>query len=298
MSRAALRLLEVVCAQLGAVDARLEIGGLDPEDPRLVWVNLGNSERVVAVFDAPPPEPETLQERLVALLNTFAETLAGVELEEAPQRHAPPDRRLEQVLDTLRSRSGATLALVVDEQSPMIWSQSGLGGGLDRDLLLDALATSRTCAELSLSLVALVALDEDEVTAQLTAALQRANVSSRQRMRELTTRVERTRSEIGLETLPRALTAAALMELVTQQDRHADRFHVPSDAGGALLGRRINGIYWVALAEEANWSELHTEAALRDLLASIERLVLALPPFDPPPRGARVLRLPSPLRSV
>ena len=32
MSRAVLRLLEVVCAQLGAADARLEIGGLDPDE--------------------------------------------------------------------------------------------------------------------------------------------------------------------------------------------------------------------------------------------------------------------------
>lgn len=298
MSRAVLRLLEVVSAQLGAVDARLEIGGLDPRDPCLVWVNLGNAERVVAVFEEPPEDPAGLQDRLLALLDTFAETLSGVEPGEAMQRHAPPDRRLEQVLDALRSRCGAALALVVDEQSPMLWSQSGLGSGYDRDLLLDVLETSRACEALSLSLADLLEAADDDLAERLTDALKRANVTSRQRQRELITRVERTRSEVGIESIERALDAGALLELVSQQDRHADRFQAPVEHGGALLGRRITGIYWVVLSVKEKWSQLHTEGALRDLLPSIERLVLALPPFDPPPRGARVLRLPSPLRSV
>ncbi|MCA9639603.1 MAG: hypothetical protein KC492_02885, partial [Myxococcales bacterium] len=274
MSRAVLRLLEVVCAQLGAADARLEIGGLDPDDPHLIWVNLGNAERVVVVFDQPPAEPLELQERLVALLNTFAETLSGVEPEETMQRHAPPDRRLEQVLDSLRSRSGAAVALVVDQQSPMIWSQSGLGGGYDRDLLLDALETSRACEELSLSLVQLLPLDDEELGARLGDAFKQANITSRQRLRELTTRVERTRGEIGGDSVERALSAAALVEIVGQQPARSERFQLPLEQGGALLGRRISGIYWVALAVDANWSELHTESALRDLLSGIERLVL------------------------
>ncbi len=298
MSRAVLRLLDVVTAQLGGVDARLEIGGLDPEDPHLIWVNLDDSERVVVVFESPPEDPGALQERLVALLNTFAETLSGVEPGETMQRHAAPDRRLEQVMDALRSRCAATLAVIIDQQSPMIWSESGLGSGYDRDLLLDVLTTSRACLKLELVLGQLLALDDDALDEALTAALKRANVASRQRLRELATRVERTKSEVGADNLDKALAAAHLIELVREQDRSSDRFHQDAEVGGVLLGRRINGIYWVALAIGDSWSELHTEGALRDLLPGIERLVLALPPFDPPPRGARVLRLPSPLRSV
>ncbi|MCA9628518.1 MAG: hypothetical protein KC766_12660 [Myxococcales bacterium] len=296
MSRAVLRLLEVVRAQLGAADARLEIGGLDPDDPHLVWVNLEDSERVVVVFEDPPEDREAQRERLVALLNTFAETLSGVEPGEAMQRHAPPDRRLEQVLDALRSRCGASLALIVDEQSPMLWSRSGLGSGFDRDLLLDVLATSRACQELGLLFGELVRLEPEELQVQIQAALKQGS-ASRHRQRELVTRIERARGEIDVEQVDRALAAAALVELVTQQQRGSDRFAVEAP-GRVHVGRRITGIYWVALTVEASWSELQTEAALRDLLPGIERLVLALPPFDPPPRGARVLRLPSPLRSV
>ncbi|MCA9642185.1 MAG: hypothetical protein KC492_15870, partial [Myxococcales bacterium] len=144
----------------------------------------------------------------------------------------------------------------------------------------------------------LLPLDDEELGARLGDAFKQANISSRQRLRELTTRVERTRGEIDGDNAERALSAAALIELVGKQPARAERFQLALEHGGALLGRRISGIYWIGLAVDANWSELHTESALRDLLSGIERLVLALPPFDPPPRGARVLRLPSPLRSV
>ena len=49
-----LRFLELLCKELGAEDARLELGGRDPEDRGLVFANLPDEFRLVAVFAEPP----------------------------------------------------------------------------------------------------------------------------------------------------------------------------------------------------------------------------------------------------
>ena len=45
------RFLDLVVRELGAADARIEIGGKDPKPGRYLWYALGNGWRVVAQFD-------------------------------------------------------------------------------------------------------------------------------------------------------------------------------------------------------------------------------------------------------
>ena len=72
--------------------------------------------------------------------------------------------------------------------------------------------------------------------------------------------------------------------------------HVERDANVAFVAHSFASIYVLVLVYDAPFDELRTERALLDSLPRIERLVLALPPLDPPPpfegAGAVAIRRP------
>jgi hypothetical protein len=121
-----LRFLELVARELSASDARVELGGRDPEDPRLVFRTAPTGARVVVVFDAPPPDRAAVEQRL----ETMVDTLYGGMTEQSPSSsppRTPPDvagRRLDDELGRLSDRAGAAGALVFDLASPIIWGSS------------------------------------------------------------------------------------------------------------------------------------------------------------------------------
>ncbi|HEX6276035.1 MAG TPA: hypothetical protein VFZ53_23505 [Polyangiaceae bacterium] len=126
------RLLGLVKQELGANDARIELGGEPPKDAHLVAAPFGDpSLRVVAVFSAPVAEREAAERRLAALVSGFRDTaeqsaasLAGLSLPENSAR-----TRLDIELTHLATRAGAVRALVFDLSSPVIWGASLLDGG-------------------------------------------------------------------------------------------------------------------------------------------------------------------------
>ncbi|HEX3594385.1 MAG TPA: hypothetical protein VHU80_04765, partial [Polyangiaceae bacterium] len=128
-----LRFLELAARELSAVDARVELGGRDPDDPRLVFQTTSNG-RVVVVFDAPPPDRAAVEQRLEALVST----LFGAAIEHSPSSaRTPPDvagQRLDDELGRLSDRAGASGALVFDLASPVIWGASR-SGNVDRERL-------------------------------------------------------------------------------------------------------------------------------------------------------------------
>ena len=71
-----LRFLDLLCKELGADDARVEIGGRVPEDPRLLWLDVEGGFRLVLVFKETPAGRAFVQQRLVQLAAGFAHTLA------------------------------------------------------------------------------------------------------------------------------------------------------------------------------------------------------------------------------
>jgi hypothetical protein len=121
------RLLGIVKQELGATDARIELGGEPPSDDRLVVASLGEPAlRVVAVFSAPVANREAAEKRLAALVSGFGDTveqsvagLAGMVL---PQNSA--HARLSAELTHLARRAGALRAAVFDLSSPVIWGAS------------------------------------------------------------------------------------------------------------------------------------------------------------------------------
>jgi len=225
-----LRFLELVVRELSASDARVEVGGRDPEDPRLVFRMAPNGGRVVVVFDAPPPDRAAVDERLEAMLNTFHSGVTELSPNSASSR-TPPDmagRRLDDELGRLSDRAGATDAFVFDLASPVIWG------------------ASRSESE-----------DREKLYQTVIDCVREAHSELRQ--------------------------------------QHTARLRVNETV--ECLARPFAGLYVVALAFQGNnISEPVALGAILHAMPAIERFVLALPPVDPPPGGAKIVRMPARLR--
>jgi hypothetical protein len=223
-----LRFLELVVRELAASDARVELGGRDPEDPHLVFRFAHSGSRVVVVFDAPPPDRAAVEKRLATLVDTL---YGATEHMASPvSARTPPDaagRRLDDELERLSERAGASGAVVFDLASPVVWGASR--------------SRSRDHEKLYQAVIDCVRDAHSELRQQHTARL-RVNATTE------------------------------------------------------CLARPFAGLYYIALAFDGDISEPTALGAMVHAMPIIERLVLALPPVDPPPGGAKVVRMPARLR--
>jgi hypothetical protein len=219
------RLLEVVKAKLGAVDARIEIGGNPPTSPETAWHAFSHA-RVVAVFDAPIPDPELMQKRLASLCGGFQDIVQEAVDRLPTVRAEDPREQLDEELTALAGRAGATRAIVLDLNSEVIW-------GISR------VTPNHTQPQEVLEQWA------NDVRANYTADL---------------------RGSRG----------------------HVIRVPVCSDR--ECLAKLFGGVYVISLFFDGPLSEPVAVGALLHAASRIERLVVALPPIEPPP-GGKVLRL-------
>ncbi len=219
------RLLEVVKSKLGAVDARLEIGGKPPASPDTAWHALSHA-RVVAIFDSPIPDLELMHKRLASLCSGFQEIVHEA-IDRLPVvRTEDPREQLDEELSALAERAGATRAVVLDLNSEVIWG------------------ASRVTQEHPQS---------QEILEQWVLDV-RSNYSA---------------------------------------DLRGSRGHVirvPVCEDKECLAKLFGGAYVVSLFFDAPLSEPVAVGALLHAAARIERLVISLPPIEPPP-GGKVLRL-------
>jgi hypothetical protein len=119
-----LRFLELCAAELDGVDARLEIGGEDPDDPHLVWHVTEDGFRLVVRFDDPPDDRDALTEKLARFAASFDEIPRAARLP-LPRASVPSvSEQLHELLAALATRAGAERAVVVDETSPVIFGDS------------------------------------------------------------------------------------------------------------------------------------------------------------------------------
>lgn len=223
-----LRFLELVVRELSASDARVELGGRDPVDPHVVFRLAANGGRVVVVFDDPPADRAAVEARLA----TLVDTLYGAS-EHAPSpasARTPPDvagRRLDDELERLSERAGASGAVVFDLASPVVWGASR--------------SRSR---------------DHEKLYQSVIDCVRDAHAELRQ--------------------------------------HHTARLRV--NAATECLARPFAGLYYIALAFDGDISEPTALGALLHAMPIVERLVLALPPIEPPPGGAKIVRMPARLR--
>ena len=288
-----LRLIDLVRRELGAVDARAEVGGENPEDPRLVWCGLDAGWRLVAVFDAPPLD----RNGLAAKLRAIAESFSGIVPNADDYLNASRElasRRLDDELEALADRAGAVQTVVIDAQTPMVW---GASGARRRDEDVDTAiktAQSLDAAEAAgVDLAMLLERDAEEAR----AALEGHNVDPTV-TNYLTREAERIRGasrRSGAAWRHYLLTSRALAAVRERQSKdregvaHLNELERHDD--WAYLARGFASIYCLVLVFEGRFSELHAQAAVVHALPIVERLVMALPPVEPPPRPGKVVSL-------
>lgn len=284
------KLLDLVRRDLEAADARAEIGGRDPDDERSVWAALPQGWRIVAIFDAPPADREAKRERLAALVRPFEELATSAEVPSGGLGPAK-QRALDEELDALSERAGARAAVVFDERSPVLWGcSSPRATGWD----IDAMEHARKLA----SEIAAAGLDPAHWLAEGApdeAELREAGVDETVAQR-WTHRVHRF-SELAKDwkvadwrDALQIATAVAAARAQCRGGRAPERVSAHDDDWG-VFARGFAQIYLCALVYDGSFSELHAEGSLVRGLAHIETLVLALPPVDPPPKAAKVIRL-------
>lgn len=280
------RLLEVVRKELGADDARLELGGKDPGEGA-VWCALPTGFRLVALLpeaEAPRPEEELtrLREKLVFLARSFDATFDRVS-PPAPRPTGNPQHALDDALDVLAGQTSAIAALVVDNDSPIFWGSSLSPRGEE-----DLAAAERAAEALAVANAAgldLAAILAGETDGPVPSELERSVAQLRADAGD-----ERGEAEWHRRLTVFAATTA-LREACRGEGALGTR-HAVHDDDLAYLARSFGGIYWLLLAfEVSQFSELHAEAAMIHALPWIERLVLSLPPIDPDGGGGRVLKL-------
>lgn len=291
-----LKLLEMLQTRLGAKDARIEIGGLNPEDPRFIWAALEDSRRVVVIFEEPPRDRAGAEARLLAVVESFWATVSQP-TGDARSRHPTVLRReLDQALAALSERTGAESVWIVDVFSPVIWGCSEL---LEEDLDLDGLLLSARSDQMlqqtKLSWSELLATTPAEAQTRLREENPGA-VALRTISGELEVLFDLAERG-GLAAAAQRLRAArALAEIRARASR--DRELTRSELRGPLVqcfAHAIAGQYQLVLVFDETYSPLQAEGNVQRALPQIERLLLSLPPVDPVAgggRGAKVIRLP------
>ena len=284
-----LRLVDIVRRELSAFDARVEIGGQTPDDPRLVHCHFSESARIVAVFEEPPADHAALTERLRAIVDSFPGITASiVQLASTP---LPPasSSMLEDELLTLCTKAGALTALVLDASSPMIWASSELvPEGLDDVQAALRLATVEAQARLAgFELFELLAADEPSAVdpgREVPDAVLRA-------VHGLQSGSPGLPKDIWRRFVLAARAIAASRHVRFDGTAGDAAIDMGQEAGFGWLIRPFASIYRVVLVFDHKFTELAARGALVRALPWIERLVLSLPPTDPGTAAGQVVRL-------
>ena len=290
--RPLLRLLELACRDLGATDARAEIGGRDPTDPCLVWCHSQNGLRIVLVFEKPPADGATRRDKLRSLVDSFASATEDVRPSLHPAGPGALRRRLDDTLELLRERAGATAVVVIDTSSPEVWGMSEVHRvRLDVGTASDMTRLSEYLSAEGLDASRLLAEGSDA----LDSALKRIGaVDLLLLARRLRVHGEPFGAPLGLEQWRRHVVMSRAIDRVRRAD----------EAGTSLAGwqrlpggvtafvRAFAGIYRLVAVFDENYSELKAEGAVARVLPHVERLVTSLPPTEPPDGGMKSRQVP------
>ena len=291
------RFLALVCRELGAEEAHIrDSNEPTPEnsDPCELRWRMPDGRSVVARFALAPADREARQRRLEMLAGTF-DTVWDKDPDEArPPRSRPPAARsLREELQALCERAGASNAVVVDANSPVVW------GAAHPEGLTEAEGPP------PVAVIAPVSLDAPEpVTAvgHASPVVPPAPVSSAAPVGandlEADSEHDGTRDG-GVSPTARAAAASriAVQVVRTMTDGAASRKgkhvrHVERSGEAPFVAHSFAGIYLLVVVYEALFDELRAERTIVEALPRIERLVLALPPLDTPPtKGAGVVSM-------
>ncbi|MEM7448677.1 MAG: hypothetical protein AAF355_10580 [Myxococcota bacterium] len=283
------RFLGLVARELGAEDARFELGGQDPEDSRHIYCTVQQGFRLVAVFRSPMEHREPLTRRLEMLASAFVGERGALELKR-PQVVSPSARELGDALAALVDRTTAVRAVVIDHRSPVIWGSSNpTHARMDVDAFsrLSDAASAASSVEIDLAHVLDAGGPEETLWAEVPAEL--AHSLKRQIVQLLEEAPERDVVQWSREIA--CAHAIARVRRTEKERAQSVRQEVISNAQVHCFVRAFANIYRLILAFEGSFSQLNAEGAVIQAMPLIERLVTSLPPRDPGPKGGRMLNL-------
>lgn len=289
VSERLLKLLDVVRRELDAEEARIELGTREPADAHVLFALLKGGWRLVAVFEQPPPDDAQ------AKLEALAESFAGVTTQPDEWSSMSSElvgRRLDDELAEIAERAGAVRALVIDRQSPMIWGTSGprrtdedVDTGIKIAEALDAVTRA------GVDLAELMSSNAERVRQLLEKRGAHGTFLIRELERIRGVRKSESAWKIHL-LVSRALRGVRRTLAKDPHGAHLrEMVHQPYEA---YLARAFASIYCLLLVFDGEFTELHAEAAAVNGIPAVERLVLALPPVDPPPPGGKLISLRQP----
>lgn len=264
-----MRLLDLVRQRLAAKDARIEIGGDPPADSDCVWVALNPHRRLVAVFeDKPPADAGT---KLTALADAFR-TSADEPASDGPaalSRRTRPSE-LDAELNGLALRANALCALLIDASSPMVWGRSHAELATETTTLLD--------------IAGAVNIDDPGALIADPATWPPA-------LREHAVGAGKD-PQIARRLLAGALGVEAARLLVQEEPTAVGSIHDIERRGSfTFMIRSLAGVYLLILGFEGGFSEPQAEGVIQRSSSELEKLIVKLPPTDPPPKPGRVLSL-------
>jgi hypothetical protein len=276
------RFLDLVQRELGCDDARFEFGGDSSPQPTRVVAEMPGGWRVVALWTTPLGDRSGVQAKLDALVESFAGVAEQLRIRSPRPSHLMT-RELDDALALLAEKADALRAVVIDEDSPVLWGTSEPTPGpedVEVAMWIGELADSAAAA--GLDMVELVQLDEH-------ALRERIGSLEPRKLRERLLRKLPLIRQLGTHRdvegwLAHFATCRAIAAL-----RRAPEHHEVIDDNLGWLARDFGGIYHVILVYGGPFSELGAARVMVRALPVIEKLVLSLPPIEPTPMGARVL---------
>lgn len=295
--RELLRWLELVKRQLHAHDARVEIGGEPPTADDTVWAELpGGRRRVVVVFAERPADVPSSRRRLEGLVASFAGMAqSGEPRPSAGASGVGAAAELNATLARLAARADALQAIVIDATSPVLWGTSH-----ERPpIAVDAVTVQRRAERLRRAQQA--GLDPAQWLAARAAGARPSELgpalagAARELAEEFSVLIQHQGATaeadwIRLQRVTLAVAACRQRFAALDGTSGALRDTAPGDHV-AWLARTFASIYVLLLVFDGPVSELRAEGAMIQSVGAIERLVLSLPPVDPPRPGGRVIRL-------
>lgn len=271
------RFLELCAREMDARDVRAEPRGTVRPSANVIVVPLGERSEVVVTFDDMPADIDARQRRLEMLATAFSAAIEGA----GPERPKRVKRRsLRRELEALAIRADAIDAVVIDAHSPIVWGAVAgpVASPVTNVIPLNEESRARIerIQESHRDLIAVVdAADDDDSDDERTSATPAPGTPS-----PFTTRAV---ADV------RALPATA------QLHRGGHLAYNKREEHYGVVARSFAAIYVLILVFDKAFDMLRAERALREGLPIIERLVLALPPFDPEPApraGVIALRRP------
>ncbi len=266
------RFLALVRRETHASDVRLLPAGAEPPQAlNVLSARLGRGtegQDLLVVFAEPPRDREALTRRLQMLVQTFAQSL-----DTAPPRQPRPPAALslQEELEALAARARALDAVVIDAHSPVVW-----GSAVTRrqpDEREDREEREEPEERSDASAVALVDVSRRE-----------PGPANEARDDEQPERPSSPEDTVKLAAVSAQAIAAVRAHAAIPLLHKGGRLHaVQRLAALGYVAHSFASIYVLVVVYAEPFDELRAERAVADALPRIERLVLALPPQEPPP---------------